>query len=90
MGFPPTGTLRTATQKLAKGTTGYLCPVCQSATAVVDSRQINTGVRRRRECQSCGHRITTYEIELGNHLKAIDDAADILVSAVRALGAERP
>jgi transcriptional repressor NrdR len=39
-----------------------LCPVCRSGdTRVVDSRDDESAVRRRRECQSCRHRFTTYE-----------------------------
>ena len=40
------------------------CPFCSAAeTKVVDSRLVAEGdqIRRRRECQSCGERFTTYE-----------------------------
>lgn len=40
------------------------CPYCNSQdTKVVDSRPTDDGnvIRRRRECTSCGERITTYE-----------------------------
>lgn len=38
------------------------CPFCEStSTRVVDSRLSESGVRRRRECESCGNRFTTYE-----------------------------
>ena len=40
------------------------CPACPStSTRVVDSRLIDPGdaVRRRRECEECGTRFTTYE-----------------------------
>lgn len=40
------------------------CPFCGSAdTRVVDSRPAEQGraIRRRRECESCGDRFTTYE-----------------------------
>ena len=40
------------------------CPFCKTAdTAVIDSRLSDDGdsVRRRRECQSCAKRFTTYE-----------------------------
>jgi transcriptional repressor NrdR len=30
-------------------------------TKVIDSRDVNEGIRRRRECLSCGFRFTTYE-----------------------------
>lgn len=40
------------------------CPYCRTDnTRVVDSRDINTGdaIRRRRECEACHRRFTTYE-----------------------------
>lgn len=40
------------------------CPVCSHPDSrVVDSRTTKEGnaIRRRRECESCGHRFTTYE-----------------------------
>jgi transcriptional repressor NrdR len=44
-----------------------LCPACRSDdNRVVDSRDDDIAVRRRRECQACRHRFTTYErIESG-------------------------
>jgi transcriptional regulator NrdR family protein len=39
------------------------CPTCDSTeTRVVDSRHTATGIRRRRECESCDYRFTTYEL----------------------------
>lgn len=41
-----------------------LCPSCHdSETRVIDSRpaEAGTSIRRRRECEACGHRFTTYE-----------------------------
>ena len=41
-----------------------LCPSCASTdTRVVDSRPADggTSIRRRRQCESCNHRFTTYE-----------------------------
>ncbi|BDH62560.1 transcriptional repressor NrdR [Lysinibacillus sp. PLM2] len=40
------------------------CPACQyNGTRVVDSRPVdeNKEIRRRRECESCGYRFTTFE-----------------------------
>lgn len=38
------------------------CPACQSPDLrVINSRDSEDGVRRRRECERCGHRFTTYE-----------------------------
>ena len=38
------------------------CPYCSfSDSKVTDSRTVENGIRRRRECQRCGLRFTTYE-----------------------------
>lgn len=38
------------------------CPYCkEQESKVVDSRETDESVRRRRECLSCGQRYTTYE-----------------------------
>jgi transcriptional repressor NrdR len=38
------------------------CPYCGHADSrVIDSRDVNEGIRRRRQCLSCGARFTTYE-----------------------------
>ena len=39
------------------------CLVCSASTRVLDSRSVEDGfaVRRRRECEHCGERCTTYE-----------------------------
>ena len=38
------------------------CPFCGTADSrVIDTREVGDGIRRRRECQSCNHRYTTYE-----------------------------
>lgn len=40
------------------------CPACEhDGTKVIDSRDVSGGkaIRRRRECESCQHRFTTYE-----------------------------
>jgi len=50
------------------------CIKCNTPrTLVIDCRQIHKGkgTRRRRECRSCGHRWTTYEIYDVEDLKAI-------------------
>ncbi|SDZ54207.1 transcriptional repressor NrdR [Evansella caseinilytica] len=41
-----------------------ICPSCQhNGTRVLDSRPSDEGrsIRRRRECETCGHRFTTFE-----------------------------
>jgi len=38
------------------------CPYCSyQGSNVIDSRSVNDGIRRRRQCLSCGSRFTTYE-----------------------------
>lgn len=38
------------------------CPYCGATESrVVDTREVGDGIRRRRECQNCGQRYTTYE-----------------------------
>jgi transcriptional repressor NrdR len=40
------------------------CPYCENEDSkVIDSRHTEDGraIRRRRECESCGRRFTTYE-----------------------------
>ena len=38
------------------------CPFCNlSNLRVTDSRNVENGIRRRRECQDCNRRFTTYE-----------------------------
>ena len=38
------------------------CPYCgESDTRVIDTREVGEGIRRRRECQGCQQRFTTYE-----------------------------
>ena len=38
------------------------CPLCGGALRVVDSRPYEKSVRRRRDCEQCKYRTTTYEI----------------------------
>jgi len=38
------------------------CPFCgNNESKVIDSREVNDGIRRRRQCLSCSSRFTTYE-----------------------------
>ena len=38
------------------------CPFCGgNDSRVIDTRDVGEGIRRRRECQDCGQRFTTYE-----------------------------
>jgi len=49
-----------------------ICPKCkENSTKVLDSRETdgNRAVRRRRECESCANRFTTFErVDTGNFL----------------------
>jgi transcriptional repressor NrdR len=50
------------------------CPRCnQGGTRVIDSRDLEAGstIRRRRECEACTHRFTTYERPEGARLTVI-------------------
>jgi transcriptional repressor NrdR len=45
------------------------CPYCGSPDSrVVDTREVGDGIRRRRECQGCLQRYTTYEQVAKAHL----------------------
>lgn len=49
---------------------GFICPVCKVDNyAVLESRRIIGGVRRRRSCMTCQHRLTTIEISHDQWLK---------------------
>jgi transcriptional repressor NrdR len=40
------------------------CPLCGASSnhiRVVDTREVSDGIRRRRECEGCNQRFTTYE-----------------------------
>lgn len=40
------------------------CPFCGASSnhiRVIDTREVTDGIRRRRECDNCGQRFTTYE-----------------------------
>lgn len=38
------------------------CPFCScNSSRVIDTRDAEGGIRRRRECEACGRRFTTYE-----------------------------
>jgi transcriptional repressor NrdR len=50
------------------------CPRCnETGTRVIDSRDLESGstIRRRRECEACSHRFTTYERPEGARLAVI-------------------
>jgi transcriptional repressor NrdR len=50
------------------------CPRCEeTATRVIDSRDLEAGatIRRRRECEACAYRFTTYERPEGARLVVV-------------------
>jgi transcriptional repressor NrdR len=50
------------------------CPRCEAvATRVIDSRDLDAGstIRRRRECEACSYRFTTYERPEGARLVVV-------------------
>jgi len=51
------------------------CPHCKTMTeaGVVDSRASNQAIRRRRKCENCGQRFTTYEMTM-EQLPAYENA----------------
>jgi len=59
------------------------CPGClvEHRSLVIDSRTTARTIRRRRRCEGCGHRWTTYEIE-GKDLKPVLDFVDRAEKAV--------
>jgi transcriptional repressor NrdR len=76
-----------------------LCPSCGADdTRVIDSRPAETGssIRRRRECEGCGHRFTTYErlepqlmvLKRSGRVEAFSPAK--LASGISAALADRP
>lgn len=75
---------------------GIQCPRCNGESKVIDSRDGETSRRRRRECLSCKHRYSTYEIHaeeyerlqaLKVNVKEIDAAIVTLNTIKTQLGA---
>lgn len=55
--------------------TGIVCPYCGHKKSVIrDCREHYDGYRRRRECEKCGKRFTTYEFT-EDMVKRIKDRA---------------
>jgi hypothetical protein len=51
------------------------CPSCGSRTfEIIESRTTKTATRRRKQCQACGHRCTTYEVSSSWFRQAEDNA----------------
>lgn len=58
----------------------YKCPACGGGTGVTDSRKSGAGIRRRRKCYTCGHRLTTMEVsaDLFRELDVDEARKDVL------------
>lgn len=70
------------------------CPWCGGASRTVDSRPRDVSgrptVRRRRACQKCDNRWTTFEVLISNDLLAnIDKPMDTLIKLSRLSKANR-
>lgn len=73
------------------------CPHCaETSHKVIDTRDTGESIRRRRQCQSCGQRFTTYEHIAANLLVAKSDGSrepydrQKLLSSVRVATVKRP
>lgn len=47
------------------------CPFCAAPSHVVDTREVASAIRRRRECDGCGRRFTTYERVAAANLQVV-------------------
>jgi transcriptional repressor NrdR len=47
------------------------CPFCQGSSHVVDTREVSGAIRRRRECDACRQRFTTYERIASTNLQVV-------------------
>jgi transcriptional repressor NrdR len=74
------------------------CPYCgHEDSKVIDSRDVNEAVRRRRECLECGSRFTTYERVQTSALLVIkkdgrreEFSREKLIAGIRKACAKRP
>lgn len=65
------------------------CPQCNGESHVVDSRDEETARRRRRQCDSCHHRYTTYEIHADefNRIRKLEPVITTLRAVLNQFGA---
>ena len=74
------------------------CPFCASTESrVIDTRSAEGGIRRRRECEDCGRRFTTYERVAPLRLMVIKQdgrrepfARDKILAGIQTACAKRP
>jgi transcriptional repressor NrdR len=81
----------------ARYTFAVQCPYCGGDSQVVDSRSSTEGVRRRRTCNECRRRFTTYEKAGSPIVKVIKRdgatepfAPDKIAKVLRRVGRDRP
>jgi len=73
------------------------CPYCGDASHVVDTREVAEAIRRRRECDGCVQRFTTYERIAAANLQVVkgdgrreDFNRDKLIRGLRLACVKRP
>lgn len=73
------------------------CPFCEASSHVVDTREVSSSIRRRRQCNTCGERFTTYERIASTNLQVVktdgrreDFSRDKLIASLRLACAKRP
>ena len=73
------------------------CPYCQNPSQVIDTREVSAAIRRRRECQVCGQRFTTYERTAAANIQVVkadgrreDFDRDKLLRGLRLACVKRP
>ncbi|MFN2114532.1 MAG: transcriptional regulator NrdR [Anaerolineae bacterium] len=73
------------------------CPFCSASSHVVDTREVAEAIRRRRECNVCRQRFTTYERVAAANLQVVkndgrreDFSRDKLMSGMQLACVKRP
>ena len=73
------------------------CPFCKGSSHVVDTREVSNAIRRRRECNGCSERFTTYERVASTNLQVVksdgrreDFDRDKLLRGLRLACVKRP
>ncbi len=74
------------------------CPFCgYNDSKVIDSRNVNEAIRRRRQCLACGSRFTTYErlhttplLVIKKDSRREEFSRDKLIAGIRKACAKRP
>lgn len=73
------------------------CPFCGQPSRVVDTREVSPAIRRRRECEGCRRRFTTYERVATTNLQVVksdgrreDFDREKLLRGLRLACAKRP